>query len=263
MATIGGLGTRPARAPGAASDHGAGARPESHAHMGAGPNGLRHAAATVVLGIALLAGVFMALGFAIRGPLAGIRHFDTTVSRWFLEQRSGTGNLLTHAATWLAETPTVVVLGLVVTIGLLIRRRTRDATFVVSGLLVEFVTYIVVVLAVDRPRPAHGLEHRFTGSYPSGHVAAAITLYGLLAILAARRIRSSRARVLVFCVPVLVAVAVGASRLYREMHHFSDVVAGALIGVGALTVATRAARRVHDRDPVGTDAGADTEEMVP
>jgi membrane-associated phospholipid phosphatase len=242
MSTIGGLNTRGSRA--ASEPTAAPATIERPTERPDGGHEVVAAVATGLIGIAVLAAIFVALGFAIRGPLAGVRRWDATVARWFFEQRSGTGNVLSHVGTWLAETPTVVVLGVATALVLAKLRRFHDVALVVGALLVEIATYLVTVLAVDRPRPAHGLETRFTGSYPSGHVAAAVVLYGLLAYLVAKRVRSNVARALVFCIPVLVAVAVATSRLYREMHHFSDVVAGALIGVGALVVASRLARHV-------------------
>ena len=64
-------------------------------------------------------------------------------------------------------------------------------TLVAGGLLVEISVYLIVVLTVDRPRPGHRLETRMTGSYPSGHVVASIVLYGLLAFVLTRRVRSA------------------------------------------------------------------------
>ena len=207
---------------------------------------VRAAFCTGLVGVVVLSAFFVVLGYAIRGPFDGVRTWDATVSRWFFAQRTSRGNLVSGIGTWLAETPVVIVVGVAVSAFLGVRRRFHDVALLVAALLVEFVTYLVVVYSVDRPRPTHQLEHRFTGSYPSGHVAAAVALYGVLAYLVARRVRSGLARVLLFAAPVVVAVIVATSRLYREMHHFSDVVAGALIGVGALIVASLAASHVPD-----------------
>jgi undecaprenyl-diphosphatase len=244
MSTIGGLGTRGSRAP--SDPTAAPATTERPTQRPDASHEVVAAVATGLVGIAVLAAIFVAVGFSIRGPLVGVRRWDATVVRWFFEQRSDTGNVLSHVGTWLAETPTVVVLGVATALVLAKLRRFHDVALVVGALLVEIATYLVTVLAVDRPRPAHGLETRFTGSYPSGHVAAAVVLYGLLAYLVAKRMRSGVLRVLVFCVPVLVVAAVATARLYREMHHFSDVVAGALVGIASLIVASRLARHVAD-----------------
>ena len=142
-----------------------------------------------------LAGAFVALGFAITGPLhAPVGHWDATVARWFFEQRTSGGNFWSAVGTWLAETPVVVGLGVVTALTLAYRRRWHEVTLVVGGLLVEISVYLIVVLTVDRPRPGHRLETRMTGSYPSGHVAASIVLYGLLAFVLTRRVRSAVGR---------------------------------------------------------------------
>jgi membrane-associated phospholipid phosphatase len=251
MTAIGGIG---ASAPGARSD--------GAVATGAGVD-LRAVIWTGVVGVLLLAGLFVALGFLITGPLdSSVGHWDATVARWFFEQRTSNGNFWSAAGTWMAETPVVVGVGIVTALALAYRRRWHEVTLVVSGLLIEFCVYLVVVLAVDRPRPAHRLETRMTGSYPAGHVAAAVVLYGLLAFVLTRRMRSAGGRAAVWTVAVVVPFVVASSRLYRGMHHFSDVVAGAIIGLGALGVASLFARHVADPPQRGRDDRDGTPEGV-
>jgi len=93
--------------------------------------------------------------------------------------------------------------------------------------LLEFVLKLVV--ARDRP----DLERLVTGrgfSFPSGHVMAAVALYGLLPLVVALFTRS---RVLWWASVVasgLVIAAVAASRVYLGVHWFSDVVGSLLLG---------------------------------
>jgi undecaprenyl-diphosphatase len=69
-----------------------------------------------------------------------------------------------------------------------------------------------------------------TSSFPSGHTAAAVALYGCLALVVLRQLANrlvARAIVvLCCCVPVIVAV----SRVYRGMHYLTDVIFGAIGG---------------------------------
>jgi undecaprenyl-diphosphatase len=73
-------------------------------------------------------------------------------------------------------------------------------------------------------------------------VAASIAVYGALALLISSRARRTWVTVTVWSLAVLLPVIVALSRLYRGMHHLSDVCAGALVGIGALLVALLAAR---------------------
>lgn len=117
--------------------------------------------------------------------------------------------------------------------------RWREALFLASALAIEASVFLVTALVVARPRPAvHELDVAPpTSSFPSGHTAAAVALYGALALLLARRGRGiGRPAWLLLVIPV----AVGASRLYRGMHHPSDVAASLLLGVASILIARAA-----------------------
>ena len=79
----------------------------------------------------------------------------------------------------------------------------------------------------DRPRP-HRIRRPLTSSFPSGHASAAFTAAGVLG-------RGDPLWPLYYGI----AVVVSSSRVYVKMHHASDVVAGAAIGVGLAAIARR------------------------
>jgi undecaprenyl-diphosphatase len=76
-----------------------------------------------------------------------------------------------------------------------------------------------------------------TSSYPSGHTAASIALYVGLAIIIWSLVRSTTVRAITWIVAVAIPVLVGISRLYRGMHHLTDVLASVLLGCGVLLFA--------------------------
>jgi undecaprenyl-diphosphatase len=67
-------------------------------------------------------------------------------------------------------------------------------------------------------------------------------LYGGLALIISHRLRSRVAGFFLWTFAVLLATAIGFARIYRGMHHPSDVIAGALMGLAALGVAVVAVR---------------------
>lgn len=96
----------------------------------------------------------------------------------------------------------------------------------------------------DRPPVLTVGDPPSTFSFPSGHVAATIVLYGALAVVLASATRSTTTRAMIAVVPLGFALSVAFARVYRGMHFLSDVLAGALLGALALItvlVATRAA----------------------
>jgi len=128
----------------------------------------------------------------------------------------------------------------------MVRRRWRIAAFVVAAILVEAATYRVASLIVHRERPGvPRLDHLPANqSFPSGHVAASLAVYGGLALLvtSATRERGRGAAIAAWVLALLLVAVVASSRMYRGMHHPLDVASGLLIGSGAIVVAVLAAR---------------------
>ncbi|MCU1498940.1 MAG: rane-associated phospholipid phosphatase [Acidimicrobiales bacterium] len=88
---------------------------------------------------------------------------------------------------------------------------------------------------VKRPRPQpvdprpHDLRKPLTSSFPSGHASSAFTAAGVLS-------HHDPALAPLF---YAVAVVVATSRVHVQVHHASDVLAGAALGVVFARVATR------------------------
>lgn len=78
------------------------------------------------------------------------------------------------------------------------------------------------------PRP-HELRKPLTSSFPSGHASAAFTAAGVLAQ------RDPALRPAIYGLAAFVAT----SRIHVKIHHASDVVAGAVLGVAFAKVATK------------------------
>jgi membrane-associated phospholipid phosphatase len=83
---------------------------------------------------------------------------------------------------------------------------------------------------VDRPRPSvTHLEHVTSSSFPSGHATQSTAfLVALLALVCVGR--SGRLRAATTVLAVVLACAIGASRVYLGVHYPTDVVAGIILG---------------------------------
>jgi undecaprenyl-diphosphatase len=89
-----------------------------------------------------------------------------------------------------------------------------------------------------RPPVTHlGPELPVTASFPSGHVAAAISLYGAVAILLWHTTRRWLRWLVAAAGGVLLPAFVAASRLYRGVHFPTDVAGSILLAVTWLAVA--------------------------
>ena len=196
--------------------------------------------------------VVVASGMSITGPIAypPVSALDTSVTQQMLTLRSDVVTEVARAGGAAADTVVVISVLLAAAMTLTkVTRSWRPAMFLVVCVAGESLAYLVSSRIVDRIRP--DIADLTTGlpdaaSWPSGHVAAAVALYGALALLVTT---TRRGAVCSVAAVILAAVAVvGVSRVYLAAHYASDVLAGATLGAMWLTACWRVLRpgRVGD-----------------
>lgn len=168
---------------------------------------------------------------------------DLRLSIDVVHQRSALLTPLARLATALGTGP--VVYGLLLVVGGLIWRRTGRwqpvvlaGTWLAAGQLVR----LALNRSVGRPRPPADLHlvHASGFAFPSGHTTTATIGYGLLAVLLPLLFPTARR----WSVPVAVvlAAAVGVSRVYLGVHWPTDVLGGWSLGIGWLALAAVSSR---------------------
>jgi membrane protein DedA with SNARE-associated domain/membrane-associated phospholipid phosphatase len=133
--------------------------------------------------------------------------------------------------TLLARRDVVILLAVVIlSLLLLWNRRSYMMPFLVT-LAGSQVFATLGKWLVHRPRPsvAYYVEPSF--SFPSGHAALAVALYGFSAYILLRNVkRKRRFRTLILFLTLAIIFSVGLSRLYLGVHFLSDVWGGYLLG---------------------------------
>jgi membrane-associated phospholipid phosphatase len=165
---------------------------------------------------------------------------DGSVDSTLARHRDHLLNTLTLGATDAASTlPIIVLAAIVVATAAIVFKRWREPLFVVAVIVGEVTIFVLTTLVVHRPRPnvVRLDQAPPTSSFPSGHTAASVALYGSIAALVIFFGARTAWRRLALTVAVLVPIAVAASRLYRGMHYPTDVLAGAFLGFTWLRVA--------------------------
>jgi membrane protein DedA with SNARE-associated domain/membrane-associated phospholipid phosphatase len=198
---------------------------------------------TTLLAVAAV-GSFAFIGLIIEvdhgTQLAG----DRTAFRWAADVRSGTLVDVAKVVTHLGSL-TAVLIGIVLTIAVLLsRRRINEAVSLASGMLLTFIAVHLAKDAVDRPRPSDALVSTDGMSYPSGHAAYAFA-WVAIAVVLTRTLPGLAKTTLAVIAAIVVAVAVGLTRIYLRAHYLSDVLGGAglaatlfsLCGMAGLVVA--------------------------
>jgi undecaprenyl-diphosphatase len=141
-------------------------------------------------------------------------------------------SLLRHVALfldWLGRWPGITVtLGLIAVVLARARRWLAFAAFAVVELLALGSSSLLKALT-QRARPPDGVIHPHGTSFPSGHTTyAGATLVSLVLVFTP----PGRGRRWWWLLAGVGTAAMGWSRTYLEVHWLSDVIAGALLGVG-------------------------------
>lgn len=231
---------------------------------GLGRFGLR----TVLGLVALLAGVvpFLLLLLLVQREWSPVAALDGDVAAGLNEAVAGSPTTVRvlQAVTALGGHPAAILLFTLTTVFLLIRGQRRLAVFAaVTGLSLPVLVPVTKAL-VDRARPMVAdpvSELPSNASFPSGHATVSLVTFGTLALLALPAVRRGL-RPWVVGAAVLVALAVGFTRLALGVHFVTDVLAGYALGAGILAVTTAAFRAwqhdLHHRtdepmDPLDVD----------
>jgi len=133
-----------------------------------------------------------------------------------------------RVATDLGGGPLLIPLSLAVAAFLFFRGRKADAALFLAITFGGRLLVILQKLVVDRPRPTLG-EHLVAVeslSYPSGHAANGLIFWLTLALLLPRRRQPAFTTV-----ALLLALAIGLSRVVLGVHWPSDVVGGWSFGL--------------------------------
>lgn len=216
-------------------------------------------ARVTLLGWVTLLAVLAGTGLLLTGPMA-----DSALLRWderlpvqWARSRDAATSAWSQSGSTAGDTLTVVGIAIAVGIGLLIIRRWASVLLLATAMLAEVSIFMATTAVVSRDRPdvVQMDVSPPTSSFPSGHTAAATALALSLALVVAWNVRSTALRVAAWSLALLVGPIVGVSRVYRGMHHPTDVVMGLVLGASCVLVAWLAVKAWAGPDSAPASAG--------
>jgi membrane-associated phospholipid phosphatase len=203
--------------------------------------------AEILVGWVFTFGVLYFVGYAVtrwEPP------FDDGVPRWLQTFRTSSLDHLSWLASKAGDTHAVLIICLIFCpLTLALWRQWRPVVFIVLTMVGELTLFLCAAAATGRERPSvEQLDGQMpTSSFPSGHIAATMCLWLAIAIVVFPRVRQWWRwvfPVLAVVMPALVAL----SRMYRGMHHPTDVLGALLLTlcwVGALYLIIRPSARTE------------------
>jgi membrane-associated phospholipid phosphatase len=172
---------------------------------------------------------------------SGFSRAEDRINTGLADHRDKPLNDLTWVLSGLGNTTAIIGALVVVAIAMrLALKRWRESVFLVVAVSGQALVFFFVQLTVTRQRPhVHRLDSSPpTSSFPSGHTGASTALYVASALLVAWYVQRRWVKILGVTVLVAVPLLVAYGRLYRGMHHPTDVLAAMVNGLACVSIAS-------------------------
>ena len=196
------------------------------------PTGRRGLPLTLAVGVAAIAAwIFAGLTQDVLSNDDAVLS-DPHITSLVVAHRAGWLTPPMQIVTWLGSN--AVVFPAVVLVGgffFLRRRNWRPLALLGAATVGAIALYDIFKPSIGRSRPPSSIwiGHYSGHAFPSGHATVVVAFYAMLALVLSRGAPPGR-RVLVWSGAALVAIAVGASRVYLGAHWLTDVLGGYALG---------------------------------
>ena len=139
--------------------------------------------------------------------------------------------------TFLGSGMVITALTLLALTVLSLQKKWYDVRYLIFVMAAAGATEVSLKLLVNRPRPAEVFAHTMPSSFsfPSGHTIYGTTFYFAMAAMGTPWLKGAP-RIAVWFAASLLALLIGASRIFLGVHYFSDVVGGYLVAVFWLSI---------------------------
>ncbi|BAL91761.1 putative phosphatase [Actinoplanes missouriensis 431] len=192
-------------------------------------------AAEILVGWVFVFGLLYLVGYTVTRWTPG---FDTGFVEWLQTFRTERLDKWSWAWSKAGDTHAILFISLIFCpLALALWRQWRPVLFLVLTMVGELTLFLCAAAAVGRPRPpVEQLDGQMpTSSFPSGHIAATMCLWAAIAIITMARIRQPW-RWIFPALAVIMPLGVALSRMYRGMHHPTDMLGAAILTTAWLTV---------------------------
>ena len=180
---------------------------------------------TTLLSIAAV-GSFVFFGYIVAiDPITELTAGDRRGVRWSNALETGWLTDVAKLVTHLGALPVAGGVLLITALVLMWRRHGLEGLALLGGLALTYAGVHIAKAALDRPRPLEPLIDASGSAYPSGHAAYAVC-WVAVAVALRHAFPGLAARAGLLTAGILIAVAVGLTRIYLRAHWFSDVAGG-------------------------------------
>lgn len=129
------------------------------------------------------------------------------------------------------DTTPLLVVSLVIGLVMFLLKMKRNAVILVGAMIGDAVILEALKTFIYSPRPLDALILETDNSFPSGHATTTVVFFGLIAFFALQTWKSKRVKVSSTMLVAALALFVGFTRIYLNVHWFTDVLAAYFLGI--------------------------------
>jgi undecaprenyl-diphosphatase len=153
-----------------------------------------------------------------------MEYLDSSISNFVVSNRIGEINSFSIFLSHLFEPFYAVIIIFLLGIILWVKNKKKDAAFLVAISFVSAVSVFLIKQIFMRPRPLIQFIAETGYSFPSGHSLIAVIIFGSFVYFFFKKVWG------VWIYSLFCVLIVGLSRIYLNVHWFSDVIGGFLLG---------------------------------
>lgn len=160
---------------------------------------------------------------------------DKNINLWTESIRHPTITLLSNIVHYYLNNTTFTVAAILLAVYLFYKNKKKDVVLLTITIVGNVILILIVRYLFPSTRPLNELIQITSPSYPSGHTANTLVLFGILTYFIWKYSKSSLAKILSCILFIAITSFVGFSRIYLNVHWFSDILGGYLLGIFSIS----------------------------
>lgn len=180
---------------------------------------------------AILLMIFLSIWLMVYTDNNCIKVIDSAINNLLIYFKTFEITKIMIAITQIGNTKTIIALFFITSLFLLFKRKIAE-TFILSFSVIStffFTGMIKEITERHRPDISTWLYPANGWSFPSGHTSASFALFIVLNYINYKNIKNKTVRNLLSIIFITVPLLVGISRIYLNVHWFSDVISGIIL----------------------------------
>ena len=179
--------------------------------------------------------VFLTSFFLVAHLRNSFAPIDLQANTWAESIQMDSLTAIAVIVAYVFDTTSLIAVSMMIAAYLFYKNCRRHSALLLATMGGDALIVSITKEIVHSPRPLNGLVYDSGFSFPSGHTMACIVFCGLIVYLAWQRWKSLKTRIIHVTLSIVVIFTVAFDRIYLNVHWFSDVVGGCLLGLFWLT----------------------------